>query len=108
MASDAWKALERAVARQLGGRRTSYLGLGGMPMPDVETEVYSVECKCRKRLPEWITGALAQAHRLATQGKLPLVVLHEMGTRHGEDIVCLRLEDFVEWFGDLPGKGDIG
>ena len=57
-----------------------------------------------------VTDALAQARRNATEDKLALVVLHEGGQRHdGQwhdgDMVVLRLDDFVEWFGTGGGGG---
>ena len=93
-----WKGSERALAARLGGERISNHALG-MQTPDVETRAWSVEVKCRKVLPFWLTDALAQARRNATDGKLALVILHQVGQRHDNDVVVLRLDDFVEWFG---------
>lgn len=104
----AWKRTERAVAGRLGGERTSKAGLG-VNAPDVETENWSIEVKHRQSLPVWLTDALAQATRNASAGKLPLVVLHESGRRHVDDLVMLRLGDFEQWFGDVPTpKDDVG
>ena len=94
-----WKAVERAIARVLSGRRISNHALG-QQTPDVETDAYSIEVKHRKRLPAWIEDAVTQAERNATPGKLPLAVLHESGRRHDNDLVVVRLRDFVEWFGE--------
>ena len=44
---------------------------------------------------------MAQAETNATPGKLPLVVLHQVGRRHDNDLVVVRLGTFVEWFGDV-------
>jgi len=101
----AWKRTERAVARKLGGQRTSKAG-PGTNAPDVETESWSIEVKHRDQLPLWLTDALAQAARNASDGKLPLVVLHEAGRRHADDLVLLRLGDFEQWFGDVPTPKD--
>ena len=73
------------------GRRTA----------DVETTSYSVEVKHRQSLPRWLLGAISQAERNATQGKLPLVVLHASGCAHVDDLVVLRLGHFVDRFGDV-------
>lgn len=73
----------------------------GLRSPDVETNAYSVEVKCRKRLPDWLVNAMIQAQRNAAPGKLPLVVLHQSSQRHERDLVVLRLGDFIEWFGPL-------
>jgi hypothetical protein len=40
-----------------------------------------------------------QAEQSAAPGQLPLVVLHEAGTRYGQSLALLRLNDFEEWFG---------
>ncbi|MBC7224758.1 MAG: hypothetical protein H5T59_10880 [Anaerolineae bacterium] len=51
---------------------------------------------------------VAQAVRNAAPGTLPLVVLHQVGDRHDDDLVVLRPRDFCDWFGDLgyvPASG---
>jgi hypothetical protein len=85
-----WKHTERAIARRLNGKR---LGATGMATPDVVTERLAVEVKHRKELPEWLKDALEQAVNNAGD-RLPLVVLHEAGHRHADDLVIMRLDDF--------------
>lgn len=92
-----WKATERAVARALGGERIPVTGRRG---PDVRHRWLAVEVKHRRRLPRWLQLAVAQAHAGAGLDQLPVVVLHQAGRPHREDLVVLRLEDFQEWFGD--------
>ena len=60
----------------------------------------SIEVKHRRALPVWLCDAMVQAVA-ANRGndKLPVVVLHQKGRRHDDDLVVLRLKDFVEWFG---------
>jgi len=96
--STTWKACERAIARFLGGHRISNHALG-MQTPDVETDTYHIEVKHRKALPKWLIGALDQSVANASDGKLPLVVLHEAGRRHDDDLAVIRLSDLREWFG---------
>ena len=72
----------------------------GMRTPDVETPNFTIEVKHRKQLPQWIEEAMRQAVRNATPDKLPLLVLHERGRHHGNDLVVVRLSDFQEWFGE--------
>jgi hypothetical protein len=103
VADKVWKAAERAVARLLGGRRTPLSGAAGGA--DVDAGWCSVEVKSRKRLPQWLTGALIQARRAARPGQLAVVVLHELGRQHREDLVVLTLSDFVDWFGPLAETG---
>jgi len=105
MPDKTWKACERTIARRFGGRRTSNSALG-LRTPDVETGAFSVEIKTRSRFPAWLTKAIDQAVRNASAGKCPLVVLHQKGRRHDNDIVLCRLADFLDWFGD-PQEEDV-
>ncbi len=100
-----WKAVERAVARKMKGTRMSNHALG-QRTPDVETTAFSVEVKHRKTLPAWLLSALTQAETNATPGKLPVVVLHEAGQRHDNDLVMVRLAEFCEWFGEVEAEED--
>jgi hypothetical protein len=62
----------------------------------VEHERFAVEVKHRKELPRWIKDAMAQAVRCAAAGQVPVVVLHELGARHDNDLVIIRLGDLEE------------
>jgi len=87
---------ERAIAKRLGGRRVGQFGGEDVILPWA-----SVEVKERVSFPAWLIEAVGQAWGHAKKGQLPLVVLHTLGTRHGKDMVVMRLEDFEGWFGDL-------
>ena len=100
MTNTTWKSVERAIARKVGGERMSNHALG-LQTPDVETEIWSIEVKHRKTLPKWLHDSISQAETNASEGKLPLVVLHEKNQRHDNDLVLVRLRDFVDWFGDV-------
>lgn len=95
----AWKDTERRIARLLHGERT---GNRGAATEDVAHIWLSVEVKHRRQLPSWLTAAMQQAQRNAPAGRLPIVVLHAHGTRGANDVVCLRLADFLDWFGNDP------
>lgn len=97
MTDKTWRHTERVIAKRLNGRRT---GLTGKPTADVVSNWLSVEVKHRKQIPAWLKDALTQA-RNGADGRLPLVVLHECGDHHANDLVLLRLADFEDWFGDL-------
>ena len=90
-------ALERYIARRLGGRRVEHYG-----GEDVAHEWLSIECKERQGIPQWLTQAVAQALAYAGQGKLAIAVLHELNRSHDEDLVVMRLKDFEEWFNGSP------
>jgi hypothetical protein len=98
-----WKQTERAIAKRLNGKR---IGATGKATADVVSDWLSIEVKHRKRLPEWLKTALDQA-RAGAGERLPVVVLHEAGQRHADDLVVLRLADFQDWFGEV-GNGHSG
>ncbi len=93
-----WKRTERAVATILGGVR---VGNRGTSSPDVLSDWLSVECKTRHELPRWLVAAVEQARANTPCGqpaRLPLVVLHEHGARHRDDLVVMTVADFQSWF----------
>ena len=95
-----WKRTERKIAAALGGQRVPVTGRARGDAPDVAHKWLAVEAKHRRTLPAWLQTALAQAQASAHDGQLPIVVLHQHGQRHANDLVVLRLADFVDWFGD--------
>jgi hypothetical protein len=80
------KAIERALAKRLGGRRVGILG-----QEDIFTDLFSVEVKSRKSVAVW--DWYQQAVRNA-KGKIPLLIVHITGKRHDDDLVVLSLADF--------------
>lgn len=105
MADKTWKATERAIARRLGGQR---VGNRGRNTEDVSHDWLSVEVKTRAALPGWLGDAMRQAIVNAPVGKLPVVVLHQVGSRHDDDLAVLALGEFCEWFGALGEIAQIG
>jgi hypothetical protein len=93
-----WKATERRVAAQLGGRRMG----PGVDRADVRCDWLTAEVKHRKLLPAWLLGALDQARQYSTESQLPVAVLHRAGDRIADSVVCMRLHDFVAWHGAIP------
>lgn len=91
-----WKHTERHVAKALNGQR---VGNRGTNTEDVSHEWLSIECKHRESLPSWLKLAMWQAKTNACADKLPVVVLHESGQRHADNLVIIRMADFQEWFG---------
>jgi hypothetical protein len=98
MGEQRWKRIERAVAKRLGGQRQPITGRRG---PDVLHPWLAIETKTRKRLPHWLTQAIEQAEAVATGDQLPVVILHEAGTRLSQALVLMRLADFEEWHGSI-------
>jgi len=94
-----WKRVERKIAEILGGVRVPVTGRNRGDVPDIEHEWLSPEIKTHKKLPDWLKDAHAQAVAASKdRGKLPIVVLHEKGTRYTESYVQIQLSDFVDWF----------
>jgi len=103
MTDKTWKRVERAIAGRLNGRRQGATGTRG---PDVVTGWLVAEVKHRRRLPQWLKDALAQA-RTGAGERLPIVVLHEAGLRHADDLVLMRLADFELWFAAVRPEGEV-
>ena len=53
MADAAWKALERKVAKMLGGQRIAASGNGAIK-GDVQHPIYHIECKWGKQIPKTV------------------------------------------------------
>lgn len=92
-----WKETEREIARRVGGERIPVTGRARGSAPDVAHEHFAVEVKHRQRLPRWLWDALDQAVKAVRGEQVPLVVLHESGRWHDNDLVVMRLVDFEEW-----------
>jgi hypothetical protein len=97
MPDKTWKVAERKVSKLLGGQRAGAVGREGA---DVIHPHLSVEVKERRRLPDWLLHAMAQAVG-AADGRLPMVVLHRAGDRYEDAMVIVRMRDWIEWYGDV-------
>ena len=100
MSDKMWKAVERELARRLGGQR---IGCTGKATADVVSDWLNIEVKTRKTLPAWLLSAIEQAR---DDDRLSMVILHQVGQRHDDDLVLIRLSDFEEWFGGNDGTQD--
>jgi hypothetical protein len=108
MRSNAWKATERFIAEQLGGRRVPVSGRQRGDAPDILHPRYSVEVKRRSgpyAFPMWLVTALEQADAANPGDKIPLVVVeHAHGSgRRKDHFVLLRLPDFI----DVTTEGEV-
>ena len=97
MPNATWKEHERRTARTLGGRRVGPTEYAGADVVVGDPPWLVVECKHRKRLPNWLKDALAQARATAGPNQLGIAVLYERG-RH-DSLVVMSLSDFADWFG---------
>lgn len=89
-----WKQAEREIAEKLGGKRVPVTGRTLGSAPDIDHADFGLEVKTRESLPKWLRHAFDQAKacsRLA--GKVPMVVLHEVGERYDQAYVIVQLQD---------------
>jgi hypothetical protein len=96
MADPTWKVAEREIAKRLGGVRVPITGRIRGSAPDIAHARWALEVKLRSHLPSLLTDAMDQAVKSIRGEQIPLVVLHEKGTRYDDDLVCLRLVDFLK------------
>jgi hypothetical protein len=95
-----WKALERQIAKRLGGQRvpvTGRTGEEGMLSPDIEHPLWSIEVKHRDQqsVPKWLAHAFDQAEASRQPDHLAAVtILHTNGRRLDRAMVILSLADF--------------
>ena len=75
--------------------------------PDIRHGWLSIEAKHRKVIPAWIREAIDQAIAARRGDQLPVGILHEAGTRHTKDLVLIRLDDFIDWFGEIDAEAVI-
>ena len=94
-----WKAVERSIARLIGGERVPVTGRQRGSAPDIEHDFLSVEVKHRKSLPSWLHEAMNQAQASKRGDQLPVVILHGKNMEYRNSMVLVRLDDFVDWYG---------
>ncbi|MEW5760540.1 MAG: hypothetical protein AB1779_07225 [Candidatus Thermoplasmatota archaeon] len=94
MPDKVWKAMERRVAKKLGGKRVPCSGIGQIK-GDVFHSFFEVECKYRRKfaLKKWFDDLRSRAKE---SGKIPILVVKMKG-QHSEFVV-LDLKYFVSIF----------
>ena len=92
-----WKAAERRIAHMLGLPR---VGNSGRNTPDAASDHLIAEVKHGKRyrLAGWLHVELTKARSKAGAGRLGIVVIHEPGQVYGDSVVCMRLQDYADWY----------
>ena len=107
MSSGNWKAVERGVAKILGGERVPITGRQRGSAPDIAHKTFSIEVKNRKSLPDWMHDAMAQAEASVRGEQLPIAIFHEVGQEYGKSFVMIRLQDFQDWYGNVQEEVNI-
>ena len=92
---NAWKRLERKVAKDFKGKRILRGADFSISSPDGESNCFVWECKVRKNLPQWIQKSLDTLLFFANKAKkVPFFVFHEKGRR--KDFVLIAYDDFLK------------
>ena len=81
MADKAWKSFERRVAKLIGGERIPVSGRQRGYAADIAHPWLGVECKYRRKLPEWMTDAMRQAKASCNKHQMPIVIIGEKGDK---------------------------
>jgi hypothetical protein len=99
-----WKAAERRVAEDLGGRRIPVTGIDRHGA-DVVTPLFHVQVKLRKALPAWLWEWLEGIRNDANpQGKVGIVVLKKPRQKDTDGLVVMSYADFCDLHGTPKGE----
>lgn len=90
------KRYENYLTNRLELKHTGYVGY---ECPDIEGETVVIDAKYRKSLPLWLKEPLEKLAGQA-ENQLALVIWHERGVNHDEDLVVMSLKDFEKLFND--------
>ncbi len=98
-ARNTWKAYERRIADDFGGRRIPVTGID-RDGADVETKLFLIQAKLRKVLPwylwSWVFPIAAIA---AEKGKIGIVVLRKKHMLNSDSLVVMKYSDFLSLHG---------
>jgi hypothetical protein len=91
---ETWKALEREVAKKLGGKRIPCSGSGEIKGDVLHRKLY-IECKYRDKFPSlnkmidtWLRDSIEEAER---ENKIPILAIKRKGK--GQIFILMRIED---------------
>lgn len=94
-----WKAYERRLAEDLGGKRIPVTGIDRHGA-DVVTRMFHVQAKLRKSLPQWLFDWLGGICGTAGDaGKVGVLILRKPRMEDVDALVVLRYKDFVDLHG---------
>ena len=81
---------------------TVRLGATGDDGPDFFTPTFSVQCKLRKSVPQWLTEAVSNAVRNATECRVGIALVKRNGRAMLDEdtLVVMRLKDFESMMGE--------
>ncbi len=88
-----WKAVERDIAKLIGGKRTNRDK--GSGVEDITHPILSVEVKHGLQIPLFVKRTIEQAETNAPEGKIPIIALHPFGYPVSRSLVCMTLESLT-------------
>lgn len=95
-ARNTWKAEERRIADDLGGKRIPVTGID-RDAADVVTPLFLVQSKLRASLPVWLWSWLYPIAAIAAeQGRIGILVLRKPKMRNEDALVIMRYRDFLQ------------
>jgi hypothetical protein len=101
-----WKAEERRIADDLGGKRIPVTGID-RDGADVVTPLFLVQSKLRATIPAWLGAWL---HPIATEahesGRIGILVLRKPRQRNADSLVVMNYADFVALHGVIKPPED--
>ena len=101
MPDKTWKAVERRVAKKLGGVRVALSGRNNMgAVGDVKLIGYATEVKSGRQVPKTVVAWLETIRGLAAPGEIPVLVMQPKHLK--ERIVALTLSDFTRLLSRIP------
>ena len=107
MPDKGWKAFERRIAADCGGRRIPVTG--ERDGQDVEAGMFFYQAKLRKAIPKCIREWSDSIHRAATKGgKVGVLVIKEPGKHDDNALVIVRYRDWVDLHGSVRSAEDAG
>lgn len=94
-----WKAYERRLASDLGGKRIPVTGQD-RDGADVITPMFHIQAKLRKALPAWLFDWLGGIVRTATEHqKVGILILRKPRMDDADALVVIRYRDWVDLHG---------
>lgn len=97
-ARNTWKAFERQIAQDCGGRRIPVTGIDRADR-DVEAGMFWIQAKLRKSLPDWIFDWLGGIRGACPEGKIGILILRTPRMRNADALVVLKYSDWIALHG---------
>lgn len=101
-ARNTWKAFERQIASDCGGRRIPVTGIDRADR-DVEAGMFWIQAKLRKSIPAWLFDWLGGICGACPEGKVGVLILRTPRMKNADALVVLKYRDWVA----LHGKPEI-